>query len=88
MKRFDEYLQHFSDVDGWFQTPAIAIWDSLLSYQQEHRISGKSAKIGAGRETRNLPLPRCTAKAMTPVFSRAQTPLDEESTHHPGQARE
>jgi len=46
MKRFDEYMKHFSDVDGWFQTPAIAIWDSLLSYQQEQRISGNLLEIG------------------------------------------
>jgi len=31
MKRFDEYMKHFSNVDGWFQKPAIAILESLLS---------------------------------------------------------
>ena len=31
MKRFDDYMKHFSEVDGWFQTQAIAIWDTLLS---------------------------------------------------------
>ena len=46
MKRFDEYMKHFSDVEGWFQTPAIAIWDSLLSYQQERNISGNLLEIG------------------------------------------
>jgi hypothetical protein len=46
MKRFDDYMKHFSEVDGWFQTPAIAIWDTLLSYQQEHGISGNLLEIG------------------------------------------
>jgi len=46
MKRFDDYMKHFSDVEGWFQTPAIAIWDSLLSYQQEQGISGNLIEIG------------------------------------------
>ena len=46
MKRFDQYMQHFADLDGWFQTPAIAIWDSLLSYQQEQRITGNLLEIG------------------------------------------
>ena len=39
MKRFDQYMQHFADLDGWFQTPAIAIWDSFLSYQQEQKVT-------------------------------------------------
>ena len=46
MKHFDEYMKHFSEVEGWFQTPAIAIWDSLLSYQEEQRISGNMIEIG------------------------------------------
>ncbi len=46
MKRFDQYMQHFSDVEGWFQAPAIAIWDSFLSYQQEQKISGNLLEIG------------------------------------------
>ena len=45
MKRFDEYMKHFSEVEGWFQTPAIAIWDSLLSYQEGQRISGNMIEI-------------------------------------------
>lgn len=46
MTRFDEYMQHFADVEGWFQTPAVAIWDSLLGYQQTQRISGNLLEIG------------------------------------------
>jgi hypothetical protein len=46
MKRFDQYMQHFADLDGWFQTPAIAIWDSFLSYQQEQKVTGNLLEIG------------------------------------------
>jgi hypothetical protein len=46
MNHFDRYMQHFSEVEGWFQTPAIAIWDSLLSYQHERKISGNMLEIG------------------------------------------
>jgi hypothetical protein len=46
MKRFDDYMKPFSEVDVGFQTPAIAIWDSLLSCQQEHGLSGNLREIG------------------------------------------
>jgi hypothetical protein len=46
MKHFDEYMKHFSGIDGWFQTPAVAIWDSLLNYQAEKQISGNLLEIG------------------------------------------
>ena len=66
MKRFDQYMQHFADLDGWFQTPAIAIWDSLLSYQQEQRITGNLLEIGVWKGSL-LPWPRFTAKVRTLV---------------------
>jgi hypothetical protein len=67
MKRFDDYMKHFSDVEGWFQTSAIAIWDSLLSYQQEQGFSGNLLEIGVGRES-PLPWQRCTARVTMPAF--------------------
>ena len=46
MNRFDDYMKHFSNLEGWFQTPAIAIWDSLLSYQLQQHITGNLLEIG------------------------------------------
>ena len=39
MKRFDEYMKHFSEVEGWFQTPS-------------HRYLGQPSKLSSG--TTNL----------------------------------
>jgi len=61
MKRFDEYMKHFSEVEGWFQTPAIAIWDSLLSHQEEQRISGNMIEIGVWKGSPQ-PWLRCIAR--------------------------
>src|SRR5580704_13176347 len=76
MKCFDEYMKHFSNVDGWFQTPAIAIWDSLLSYQQEQRISGNLLEIGVWKgKSAGLAAMHCEAGDVC-VFVDA-LPLDE-----------
>jgi hypothetical protein len=50
MNHFDRYMQHFSEVEGWFQTPAIASGDSLLSYQHERKISATCLRSACGKE--------------------------------------
>lgn len=46
MRKFEDYTKHFSDLQGWFQPPAIAIWDALLDYQEKQGIVGNLLEIG------------------------------------------
>jgi hypothetical protein len=82
MKCFDEYMKHFSDIEGWFQTPAIAIWDSLLSYQQERQISGNLLEIGVWKgKSAALAALHCQSDDAC-VFVDAM-PLDEAKARKP-----
>ena len=46
MRQFDKYMEHFSDVPGWFEQPAIALWDSLLTFQKQSESNGHFVEIG------------------------------------------
>jgi len=46
MNRFDEYKRLFGNVDGWFDDVAACVFDCLLDYQEEEKISGDFLEIG------------------------------------------
>ena len=46
MRQFEKYMEHFSEVPGWFEEPAIALWDSLLTFQKQHQRKGHFMEIG------------------------------------------
>lgn len=46
MRKFDDYMKSYSHLEGWFQLPAIAIWDALLDFQQQQQIVGNILEIG------------------------------------------
>ena len=46
MQRFTLYQEHFVDTPGWFEEPAAAIWDILLTVQTERGIKGDLMEIG------------------------------------------
>jgi len=46
MRKFDDYMKYYSNLQGWFQLPAIATWDALLNYQDQDHITGNLMEIG------------------------------------------
>jgi len=42
----DRFQRSFADVPGWFQMPAICIWDSLLAFQSRSMVRGNFLEIG------------------------------------------
>jgi hypothetical protein len=44
--RLDQFRRSFADVPGWFQMPAICIWDSLLTLQSRSKVRGNLLEIG------------------------------------------
>ena len=46
MRRFEDYMRSFSDVEGWFPVPAAAIWDCLLDFQETSGFNGNLMEIG------------------------------------------
>lgn len=46
MRRFEDYMRSFTNVAGWFPTPAAAIWDCLLDFQEISGINGNLMEIG------------------------------------------
>jgi hypothetical protein len=46
MRYFERYMENFSEVQGWFEEPAIALWDCLLSLQEQTVKSGDLVEIG------------------------------------------
>ncbi len=43
---FQHYLQQTRSIEGWFFPQAAAIWDSLLSFQNQQGIRGHQLEIG------------------------------------------
>jgi len=46
VRQFENYVKHFADVPGWFYPEAIALWDSLLDYQETAAGKGNFLEIG------------------------------------------
>jgi predicted O-methyltransferase YrrM len=46
VRQFEKYMEHFSDLPGWFDSPAIAIWDVLLTCQTQRGLTGNLLEIG------------------------------------------
>lgn len=42
----DIYRKQFDGVPGWFRLPAIALWDSLLTFQSTNGVRGNFLEIG------------------------------------------
>ncbi len=46
MGKYELYVARFSDVPGWFEENAVALWDALLTYQAEQGLTGDLLEIG------------------------------------------
>lgn len=79
MRQFEAYMRHFSEVPGWFEKPAIALWDSLLSAQHQHGIVGNVFEVGVwkGKSAALLAL-HCSGKESCILVDT--TPMKEAKT--------
>ena len=46
MRQFERYMKEFSDLQGWFEPPSIALWDCLFGFQRKLQHNGHLLEIG------------------------------------------
>lgn len=62
--RFADHLELHHKIEGWFLVEAAALWDSLLSFQEDNGVSGHLLEIGVwkGKSATLMALHANTAK--------------------------
>ena len=45
-ERLQRFARDHDDVDGWFATPDLLVWDAFLEFQEREGIPGPRIEIG------------------------------------------